>query len=132
MKIELRRKKFKTKLNAKRRKQMKESEPDGLSPKEPGAKLDKGKVRAGLAMKDFGRALLGVSGVTTFGANKYSDSGWREVKDGIARYEDAMHRHLLKRGTEELDRDSGLPHLLHAAWNILAVIELQMKGGHVR
>ena len=100
---------------------MSEADPNGKSAHEPGSKLDDGKNMVGLVMQGFRRALLGVSRVGTFGAKKYTKNGWKEVPDGYDRYQDALYRHLLAEG---LDEQSGLPHLYHAAWNLLAMIEL--------
>ena len=91
-----------------------EKDPSGKSPNEPGAKLDHGKNKAG------GLALLAVSEVGTFGANKYSRGGWRSVENGT----DAMWRHLLKEQHEPVDKDSNLDHAAHMAWNALARLEL--------
>lgn len=108
-----------------------EKDPGGKSPHQPGAKLDQGKVRAGLLFRDFGSALREIAQVTTFGADKYTPSGWRHVPNGKERYFDAAIRHLLVSGVEELDAESGLGHLEHAVWNLLAVIELnQAEKGH--
>ena len=103
------------------------ADPHGIPQHAPGAKLDAGKLRAGLMFSDFARALEGVAAVTTFGAQKYTPSGWRIVPDGVARYTDALHRHLLaQQAGESTDPESGLPHLAHAAWNALAVLELSI------
>ena len=102
-----------------------EATPDGLGQHEPGAKLDAGKNRLGLVLGDFANALWSVGEVGTFGANKYTDSGWMSVENAQSRYMDALFRHILKyKMGEKVDSDSGLPHLAHAAWNILALIEL--------
>lgn len=101
---------------------MSEVDPNGKSANEPGAKLDAGKVRPALVIQGFRRALLAVSEVGTFGAAKYTDDGWKSVTDGRKRYEDALYRHLLAEGVDE---QSGLPHLAHAAWNLLAMLELE-------
>lgn len=102
-----------------------EETPDGLGQHEPGAKLDAGKNRLGLVLGDFANALWSVGEVGTFGANKYTDSGWMSVENAQSRYMDALFRHILKyKMGEKVDSDSGLPHLAHAAWNILALIEL--------
>jgi len=91
-----------------------------------GRKNDDGKILAAL-LGDFSRALLGVAEVGTFGANKYTRGGWLHVKDKKQRYTDALWRHLLQSTIDELDSESGLTHLEHAAWNILAVIELTKR-----
>lgn len=104
-----------------------ESDPFGISQHEPGAKNDKGKPLAAL-LTGFSRALEAVVEVSTYGAAKYTRDGWQHVPDGAMRYKDAMWRHLLKAGHEELDPESGFPHEFHAAWNLLAYIELQQRA----
>ncbi len=105
-----------------------ETTPDGKSQHEPGAKVDAGKPRVDLVLGGFPNALLAVSEVGTFGANKYTDNGWKEVEDGLRRYSDAGLRHYLYDKTGELiDPDSGLLHTAHLAWNVLAVLELQLQ-----
>jgi hypothetical protein len=63
--------------------------------------------------------LEGLGSVITFGANKYRPNGWR---DGMP-WSDTMAsalRHITSwQKGEELDSDSGLPHLLHAATNLM-------------
>ena len=95
-----------------------------------GTKHDQGKPMVGLMLTDFSRALEAVASVTTFGAGKYSPSGWLGVPEAERRYTDALCRHLLAdlRG-EATDAESGQPHLAHAAWNVLAVLELRLRGG---
>lgn len=106
-----------------------EFDPHGKRPHEPGAKMDQGKNRLGLVLGDFARALEQVGQVGTFGAAKYSPGGWVEVPNGIDRYTDAMLRHWLahKRG-ERFDPETKLMHLAHAAWNMLAVLDLTLRG----
>jgi len=103
-----------------------EQDPHGKDPHEPGAKLDAGKPRPWLVLGGFRNALMEVVKVGTMGAAKYSDHGWLQVPDAQSRYLDAALRHILD--TEEFDKESGLPHLAHAAWNVLAVLELRMRG----
>lgn len=105
-----------------------EKDPYGKAPGESGAKLDQGKVRPSLVLGAFARALLKISEVGTYGANKYSDHGWLTVPDGQRRYANAAWRHLLKRAAgEEFDPESGLDHLAHQAWNVLAELELKLR-----
>lgn len=108
-----------------------EIDPNGLSRSTPGAKLDAGKIRAGLCFTGFARALREVAAVTTFGAAKYTPNGWRSVPDGEARYLDALHRHLLASANEAADADSGIDHMAHAAWNALAILELRLSRANV-
>jgi len=104
-----------------------ERDPNGLKPSDPGAKLDDGKVRAGL-LKQFSRALTEVAKVSTYGAGKYSEGGWATVKDGHKRYTDAMMRHWLAEEFESIDEESGLLHMAQVAWNALARLEFYLKG----
>ncbi len=111
------------------RNRMAEVDPTGLDQHAPGAKLDAGKIRAGLCINGFARALQEVAKVTTFGAAKYTPNGWRAVENGVDRYTDAMHRHFLAEATgEQVDADSGLRHAAHAAWNALARLELMLRN----
>ena len=94
----------------------------------PGAKDDKAKPMAGVLL-DFSRALQTVVDVGTYGAKKYTRTGWATVPEGSQRYTDAMMRHLLAMDVDPdgLDKETGLPHLAHVAWNALAVLELQAR-----
>lgn len=107
---------------------MSEIDPNGLDPHTPGAKLDMGKIRPELVLADFAHALEEVVKVGTKGAIKYTEHGWLAVSDGITRYLDAAGRHRLKRWKGEMiDPDTGLPHLAHEVWNLLAVLELMKR-----
>ena len=104
------------------------ADPSGLKQHEPGAKLDQGKIRAGLVLKGFSHALKSVSAVGTFGANKYSDNGWMDVENGINRYTDAMLRHMLEEfSVHDHDEETELLHAAHTAWNALAILELKLR-----
>ena len=94
----------------------------------PGAKDDKAKPMAGVLL-DFSRALQLVADVGTYGAKKYARQGWCVVPEGSQRYTDALVRHLLAMDVDPdgLDKETGLPHLAHVAWNALAVLELQAR-----
>jgi hypothetical protein len=110
------------------KKLVEEQDPTGRSPHEAGAKLDHGKVRPALVLGGFARALTEVAKVGSFGAAKYSENGWVSVPNGIARYSDAGLRHwLAKQSGEDKDPDSQLDHLAHAAWNALAVLDLELR-----
>jgi len=103
-------------------------DPNGKAPSEAGAKLDAGKLRPGLVILGFSRALEGVAEVGTYGAKKYSAGGWESVPNGVERYTDAMWRHYLAERRELLDPESWLPHAAHAAWNSLARLELILRA----
>ncbi|MCK5612759.1 hypothetical protein KAR91_63385 [Candidatus Pacearchaeota archaeon] len=108
-----------------------ESDPNGIDQHAAGAKLDDGKIQAGV-LKDFSLALTAIAEVGSFGANKYTRGGWQSVPNGIERYEDAFWRHLLKERHEPVDEDSGLLHQAHLAWNILARLEMTLRKNHER
>ena len=93
----------------------------------PGVKDDSGKSRTGLMFSNFSHALLAVSEVSTYGANKYTPNGWITVPDGRNRYTDALGRHLLTSFSQKNDPESNLDHLAHAAWNALAILELTIR-----
>lgn len=107
---------------------MMESDPNGLDPNQPGAKLDANKPNLDLVLGDFSRALIEVGRIGTFGANKYSKSGWLKVDNAKERYQSAELRHYFKEKIEgEFDLDSGLLHSAHRAWNALAYLELLLR-----
>lgn len=62
--------------------------------------------------------------VWTMGATKYADRNWEKGLSFCSCFGCAM-RHAWKwfRG-QELDEESGLPHLAHAAWNLLVIMHL--------
>ena len=104
----------------------KETDPNGINQHAPGAKLDDGKIMAGV-LSDFSLALIEVAKVGTFGAKKYSRGGWQHVENGPERYYDALWRHLLDERHEPIDKESGLLHLSHLCWNVLARLELILR-----
>ena len=85
-----------------------------------GRKDDTGKLRFDLLPV---RPLEHIAGIYTYGASKYADNNWRH---GIqwGRVFGASMRHLWAfwRG-EDLDQESGLPHLAHAAFGCLTLLE---------
>lgn len=105
-----------------------EQDPNGLKPSDPGAKLDHGKPDLDLVLGDFSRALVEVGRVGTFGANKYSRSGWLSVPDAKGRYKSALLRHYFyEKSGEDHDPESNLLHAAHLAWNSLAYLELLLR-----
>jgi len=105
-----------------------ERDPGGLSPNDPGAKLDAGKPDIDLVLGDFAVALVEVSKVGTYGAKKYSESGWKFVPNAQRRYLSAMQRHYFTYKDDELlDPDTNLSHLAHMAWNALAALTFELE-----
>jgi len=92
-----------------------EANPDIFKVVEQGKKFDGDKLRMDLIPTIL---LRGVAWILTFGAKKYGDRNWEQ---GILyhRVWGAMLRHLMAwYDGEELDPESGKPHLWHAACNI--------------
>lgn len=99
------------------------------SHEDKGQKFDDGKPITGEVLEGFSSALQAVALVGSFGAEKYGKNSWRHVENGITRYLNAEYRHKLQRATgEKYDRESGLPHAAHEAWNALARLELILSS----
>lgn len=109
------------------REALREKDPNGMDPHQPGAKLDDGKAMMSLVMLDMNLALKQVAEVATYGAKKYTKGGWKTVPNGFERYTDAMLRHLLSEPNEMFDQDTGIEHAAHAAWNALARLQLLLS-----
>ena len=92
-----------------------------------GLKHDKGKPRPDLILRTMARAMLEVSKVAAFGAEKYADDNWLLVDDAKKRYADAKARHMLEGAIRDHDFESGLLHAAHEAWNALALLELKLR-----
>ncbi len=61
--------------------------------------------------------------VMTFGANKYGKANWKLLANCEERYFSAAMRHLEAWQSGQLnDEESGLPHLAHAACNIIFLL----------
>lgn len=86
---------------------------------EEGVKYDEQKLRWDLLPFD---SVEDIVKVYTFGAEKYGDENWRagiKWKRIIA----AIFRHLTAFVLgEDIDKESGLPHLSHAGWGILTLL----------
>jgi len=70
--------------------------------------------------------LLGLANVLTFGATKYGRDNWKKCPaNQLDLYWDALYRHInAHRAGEELDQETGLSHLSHAACNLMFIQEL--------
>ena len=90
-----------------------------------GKKYDNGKPMIGTAFNIFAKALLGVGACIEFGTHKYPDpANWKKIEGGEKRYLDILCRHLAKHCAGQVyDSETGLPHLFHCCWNMLAITE---------
>lgn len=91
-------------------------------PKSGGIRYDKGKPRISILQ---GLAIEQVMLVGEMGAVKYGDHNYRKGMS-VTRYINAAFRHIflewLFKGIDN-DPESGLNHLAHGAWNVLAALE---------
>ena len=87
-------------------------------------KKDTGKLRLDLLPVD---ALEEVSKVYAFGAKKYAEHSW-EAGMKLSRVYAALLRHLFAwwRG-EDYDKESGLLHLAHVAWNAITLLTYALR-----
>lgn len=93
-----------------------------------GVKYDGGKPAAGWLLEVFPNALMCLGKVIRKGQEKYPNpNNWKYLEQAEIRYRDALMRHLLKKyGGQSTDEETGLSHLAHAAWNALALLELEL------
>lgn len=79
-----------------------------------GLKHDGGKLRLSLVPAE---AIEAIGAVMTHGAKKYGKDSYKKVAP--ERYRDALMRHICKwlKDPQEIDEDSGLPHLWHIITN---------------
>lgn len=101
-----------------------------LTDNSTGKKYDAGKPMVGTLARVFPHALMAIGQCIEFGTHKYPDpNNWKKVDGAKNRYLDSLMRHLLKHymGITN-DEETGLPHLSHAAWNALAILELELMN----
>lgn len=91
----------------------------------PAVKHDAEKVRYDLISP---KALEGLAAVLTFGATKYAAHNWRKGLEWHRLIRAALGHILAFMGGEDLDPESGLPHLDHAAYCIMFLSEFQKTG----
>jgi hypothetical protein len=107
--------------------------PEVAERRNAGVKLDAGKAPfVQGCLHYFPKALEAVAFVSRYGKEKYkveyNDVNWKRVPDGLARYTDALGRHISYEAVEGFyDQESHLLHAAHAAWNALARLELLLK-----
>jgi hypothetical protein len=88
------------------------------------AKNDEGKPRLDLIHP---KALMSLGAVLAHGAKIYAPYGWKEEKDGRAKFYAAALRHLLAwKSGETHDKSSRLPHLSHAMANVMFLFGLSV------
>lgn len=98
-------------------------------------KADAGKAHPTLIQIGFAKAIRLVQATMEYGAQKYEAHSWRNVPNASTRYFDAAERHRqarmlhLNMGYEShlfpRDEESGLPHIAHEVFNLMALMELE-------
>lgn len=93
------------------------------------AKADKGKLPISLVPMTI---IKDIAAIRKYGEEKYhAPNNWVLVDK--QRYVDAMWRHLIAyQEGEEYDKESGLPHLWHAACNMAFILEMESPDWDVR
>jgi len=84
--------------------------------------------------RQFPKALHMLSLATAFGNKKYKETdedflNFKRVKGGSQTYFDAAARHNAVRFQEA--KDTGLPHLVHAVWNMMAALEIALEENRI-
>ncbi len=83
-----------------------------------------GKVRWDLmpwsALRELGR-------VYTWGATKYQDRNWEKGIPWTRMFASAMRHLTAWMLGEDYDKESGIHHLAHAAWNVLGILEFVLR-----
>lgn len=100
---------------------------DNMDLDKGGVKYDADKPRLDLIPPEV---VLALGVVLTYGAAKYRDNNWR-ANGGMrwGRVYAAMQRHLLAwQSGEDLDPESGLPHLAHALTNLTFLLSFAHHG----
>ena len=93
------------------------------------AKADKGKLPISLVPMTI---IKDIAAIRKYGEEKYhAPNNWVLVDK--QRYVDAMWRHLIAyQEGEKYDKESGLPHLWHAACNMAFILEMESPDWDVR
>lgn len=99
-------------------------------PTQLGAKYDGGKLNFRAFSRGLAKPIKAIAAVLTYGCEKYAEDSWQQVPNGKARYESALDRHMNAwKDGEKYDEESGLPHLAHAACNMMFVLWFELTDG---
>lgn len=93
---------------------------------DPNTGGEKGQKQAQLGALDP-ITLLRIAEVAGFGMDKYARYNFMKGYAWSLSF-DALERHLLQFWSgEDLDEESGLPHVAHAAWHCLTLLSFMMR-----
>ena len=84
-----------------------------------GLRHNEGKVKVELVPP---RWVLALAEVLTKGAEKYAERNWEKGMEWSKCYSSAQRHLLAFWDGEDNDKETGLPHVAHAAWNCLALL----------
>ena len=84
-----------------------------------GLRHNEGKVKVELVPP---RWVLALAEVLTKGAEKYAERNWEKGMEWSKCYASAQRHLLAFWDGEDLDKETGLSHVAHAAWNCLALL----------
>ena len=77
------------------------------------------------------KALVEVSNVLTFGAEKYDEENWRKLDNLQDRYSGGALRHIFAHLDGELkDEETDCSHLAHAICCLMFKLELELENGN--
>ena len=94
-----------------------------------GIKYDSAKPRMNLLPP---KAIMEVSKVLTFGAEKYDAENWRKLDDLQNRYTAGALRHIFAHmDGEQLDPETNLSHLAHALCCLLFKLEIELENAKI-
>jgi hypothetical protein len=75
-------------------------------------------------------AIIEVSKVLTFGAEKYDEENWRRLENAQNRYTSGALRHIFAHMSGELqDEETNYSHLAHAICCLMFKLELELENG---
>jgi hypothetical protein len=101
--------------------------PQGADPRTSvaGLRYDEGKNQIELLPPEW---IWGLGEVMTQGARKYAKRNWEKGMKW-SRVVGSLFRHVLKfLAGERYDPETGCHHMLHAAWNCLALVSYDLRG----
>lgn len=73
-------------------------------------------------------SILRLAEVSGFGAQKYARMNFMRGYDWSLSFDAAMRHMLLFWAGQDLDEESGLPHVAHAAWHMMALNSFRERG----
>lgn len=92
---------------------------------EKGSRFNYGKIRLDLVPPEM---IKGIAQVFQKGLDKYEERNWEKGLDYMGVYASGLRHALAWVDGEDLDKESGLPHVFHAAVNFLMIATYTQRG----